>query len=522
MFRINLILVVLISCLIFLACKETPSNVKKSGSIKGQVINSITQQGMASVNVTTEPPSSSILTANDGTFEIPDLDEGTYLVKALKLNFVCQPVQIKVISEKITNVVLLLTDSSETNLGIIKGKVYNSTTKLSLSDVKITTQPITSTTYSKSDGSFEIFNIPPGNYSIYLSKDSFNLLTESLKVVAGKVTEELFYLVDKKSTNRAPNSPILSQPLDKAIILNKDINLKWSCTDPDGDNLLYDVLLDANNPPTTKIASNISKAELLYTLPKDSAVYYWKVIAKDIYNVMSESNVYMFSYYSKQISNDLILYYSFDDNTANDISGNANNGVLMNSPQFVSGKDGSAVRLIGTPDLKGNGGHVLIPSINFNTLNEFTISIWIYEESLQYSAGEAYINWGNASTGWIGISNFVKPPENKDLVVNFSVGSIAPYNTQTPLWVNYEISHRNKWTHYALVYQYGSVTGYIDGILIGTKSQTLGNIEKVAAIGKHWWNYNGTGSATSMTFQVDEVKIFKRALNSSEVVVLAQ
>jgi len=157
-------------------------------------------------------------------------------------------------------------------------------------------------------------------------------------------------------------------------------------------------------------------------------------------------------------------------------------------------------------------------------MNEFTIALWVNEESLQYSAGEAYINFGNASNGWIGISNFIKPPENTELVINFSVGCEAynNYERQQPVWFPFNLSNRNKWVHYSLTYKNGTTTGYIDGISVGYENHSIGTIENVAAIGKHWWNYNGTHSATSMTFKVDEVRVYKKALSSLEIKTLAK
>ncbi len=59
------------------------------------------------------------------------------------------------------------------------------------------------------------------------------------------------------------------------------VSLEWTCTDADGDDLTYDVYLDTNEAPTTKVASDVE--EMSYELDSQDVgpTYYWKVVAKD-------------------------------------------------------------------------------------------------------------------------------------------------------------------------------------------------------------------------------------------------
>ena len=416
------------------------------------------------------------------------------------------------------------TSTPQTN-GSIEGKVINAKTMEPISGALITTQPVSNSILSENDGSFVFPDLEEGEYIVDAKKIGFNPNYVSVRVVKGKAAKATILLYDLETMNTAPEIPVAVAPSDKDEIGETKVLIEWTCSDKDDDKLKYDVFLSKQNPPTNLLVQGISETSYLTENLDTAATYYWKIIAKDNFTY-SESRVYSFTVNKSSVlpSTDLILHYTFDESNAFDVSGNGNSGTLKNNPQFVNGKKGLAARLIGTSDLLGTGSHILIPDIYFKSFNGFTIALWVNEESLQYSAGEAYINWGNASTGWVGISNFMKPPENTTLVLNYSVGCEAYnyYERQQPVWVTYDISNRNKWIHYALVYSNGTTKGYINGLRIGTATHTINTIEPLGAIGKHWWNYNGTHSATSMTFSVDEVRVYKKALTDNEINLLAK
>jgi hypothetical protein len=79
------------------------------------------------------------------------------------------------------------------------------------------------------------------------------------------------------------------------------------------------------------------------------------------------------------ITSGLIGYWSGDGN-ANDLSGNGNNGTLINGTTFVTGKVGQAFSLDGVDDL------VEIPDNDlwaFGT-DDFTIDLWVNFQSSDF------------------------------------------------------------------------------------------------------------------------------------------
>ncbi len=84
--------------------------------------------------------------------------------------------------------------------------------------------------------------------------------------------------------NVPPDSPSNPYPSDGAI--NVDINaiLSWECSDPDGDELFYNVFFEADDPTPDELVS-LGQVENWYdpgTMEWDTT-YYWQIIAYDEY-----------------------------------------------------------------------------------------------------------------------------------------------------------------------------------------------------------------------------------------------
>ena len=85
------------------------------------------------------------------------------------------------------------------------------------------------------------------------------------------------------SGNQSPTVPINPNPANNATSVSTTINLSWSCTDPDGDPLIYDVYfgtdpsLDTNELVSTNQSGTVCNLETL----EETTTYYWKIVAKD-------------------------------------------------------------------------------------------------------------------------------------------------------------------------------------------------------------------------------------------------
>ena len=94
--------------------------------------------------------------------------------------------------------------------------------------------------------------------------------------------------------NNPPSQPSSPQPLNAAVDQPVDVNLSWSCSDPDGDPLTYDVYFGtATNPPLVNASqtnSGYDPGQL-----QNGTTYYWKIIAKDNHNNSTAGSVWHFA-----------------------------------------------------------------------------------------------------------------------------------------------------------------------------------------------------------------------------------
>ena len=89
-------IIVLVAAIVFSSCAKDTIDAERFGDIEGIVLNSETEEGVSSVNITTAPASNSILTESDGTFTINNVPTGNYTIQARKNNFANSSVSVAV------------------------------------------------------------------------------------------------------------------------------------------------------------------------------------------------------------------------------------------------------------------------------------------------------------------------------------------------------------------------------------------------------------------------------------------
>jgi len=95
--------------------------------------------------------------------------------------------------------------------------------------------------------------------------------------------------------SRPPNQPSDPEPEDGATDVDIDADLYWNCSDPDGDELTYDVYFEKNDPWPDVIVSH-NQSETTYdpgTMEFDTH-YYWKIVAWDPYGFSTEGPIWDF------------------------------------------------------------------------------------------------------------------------------------------------------------------------------------------------------------------------------------
>jgi len=81
--------------------------------------------------------------------------------------------------------------------------------------------------------------------------------------------------------NHRPFQPSDPFPADGALSVPVDVTLSWSCGDPDGDTLKYDIYFGKDPAPPLVKKDHPTNSWDPGTL-NHNTTYYWKVVAKDV------------------------------------------------------------------------------------------------------------------------------------------------------------------------------------------------------------------------------------------------
>ncbi|OLS33390.1 LamG-like jellyroll fold domain-containing protein [Bacillus sp. MRMR6] len=151
-----------------------------------------------------------------------------------------------------------------------------------------------------------------------------------------------------------------------------------------------------------------------------------------------------------------------------DVSGNEKHGTAVGDITYSDG-----LTLPGGTD--SNTNYVKLPDGLFDNQDSITISTWL--KSNTNSGNNSALFFGTpANTNRVPenywLFNPTNPSGNFKSVFTNSVNSNAPWNTEVGVVSTNTTTNKGKWTHYTTVITPSSVTGYINGVKIGTVSKT--------------------------------------------------
>jgi hypothetical protein len=103
-----------------------------------------------------------------------------------------------------------------------------------------------------------------------------------------------FYTEGIAVINHAPFLPQLVSPTNNTNISGLSTTLKWTASDVDQNDVLsFDVYLDTETNPTTKIVDNKTSTSFEATLQPNTK-YYWKVVVKDNKGGVTNGQIWSF------------------------------------------------------------------------------------------------------------------------------------------------------------------------------------------------------------------------------------
>ena len=111
-----------------------------------------------------------------------------------------------------------------------------------------------------------------------------------------------------EQSNHPPTVPSNPNPPDGATNVSTTVTLSWTCSDPDGDSLTYDVYFGTSEVPP-KVASNITTPYYNPGQLQEGKIYCWRVVAWDEHGASASSPFWQFTTESENNGNN-----SNDDN----------------------------------------------------------------------------------------------------------------------------------------------------------------------------------------------------------------
>ncbi|WP_235016268.1 carboxypeptidase regulatory-like domain-containing protein [Aquimarina sp. AU474] len=179
-------------------------------------------------------------------------------------------------------------------LGAVKGRVVRVGTNEPLENVKISTNPGTSTVFTNAEGFYVVENVPAGDYSLSAQREGLLAVFEGITVIPDVELEVVFEMDIETAGNRPPNAATLVTPVDNAVEVPLDIELVWSISDPDDDDLTFTVSLRNEENSNVELFEGITDTTFTLSGLSFNTKYFWQVIASDSINDPVNSATFAF------------------------------------------------------------------------------------------------------------------------------------------------------------------------------------------------------------------------------------
>ncbi|MBS7231012.1 carboxypeptidase regulatory-like domain-containing protein [Flavobacterium psychroterrae] len=203
---------------------------------------------------------------------------------------------------KITSILFLLFLVScseeklgESSFGTVTGRVVNADTFQPMENVKILSSPTTSTVFTDVDGKFTVSNVKVGEYSFQAQKDGFVAKFEATTVTINNTSEVVFELKKATANNKPPTVPVLVSPVDNSTAQAISLDLTWTDTDPDNDELIFKITLRNATNSDVKVYNVIKEKKLTLTDLLYNTKYYWQIEVTDGVNTPVLSTISTFT-----------------------------------------------------------------------------------------------------------------------------------------------------------------------------------------------------------------------------------
>src|SRR5690606_17306043 len=206
--------------------------------------------------------------------------------------------------------------------GSITGKVVDKVSGEPLNNVKITTNPASTTVFTDTLGNFKINKLAVDDYSVQAEIAGYATGFESIAVTENNTSAVSFELTVSNSINLPPSAPNLVSPEDGAEDLPLEVTFIWEASDPENDELSY--TLDLRNGNTDEMQVFEVGQDTIFTVSnlQLATKYFWQVTVSDnnndpVSSIISEfktltlpDNPFLFV---KKENDNLVIYSGAED-----------------------------------------------------------------------------------------------------------------------------------------------------------------------------------------------------------------
>jgi hypothetical protein len=177
-------------------------------------------------------------------------------------------------------------EEENVSTGRLTGIVVEEGTNIPLENVKISTNPASSTVFTDETGNFVIEEILVEQYSVQAELDGYLAAFESAEINNGITTNVVFELRVETASNLPPTTPVLIAPADNSTNVPLETELIWSSSDPEEDDITYTIELrnDLDDEVLSFETVNDTTLALTGSSLRFGLKYFWQVAAKDDVN----------------------------------------------------------------------------------------------------------------------------------------------------------------------------------------------------------------------------------------------
>ena len=165
--------------------------------------------------------------------------------------------------------------------GTLSGRVVSDGSKTAIANVRISTNPASSTVFTDDEGRFTIETIDAGDYSVQAELDGYVTAFEAVVVIENQTSNVAFDLVISKTDNISPKAPELIEPADNTLNIDLNTTFVWSSSKNDSDDITYELELRNADTNTKEVFTIVNDTLFDISNLALGTTYFWQVSAND-------------------------------------------------------------------------------------------------------------------------------------------------------------------------------------------------------------------------------------------------